>query len=358
MLNRVLDKLNSIKAILINWYLCKFTDVQIFNIVESMDWVIGAETNAIQKHLKKYKSETVSLARGLTSSILHFRSINSFCSEDGIRAVSRNNTILVTWFHVLKDDKRLRYIDEMDAMVTLWHTSCTETVNILVHNGVDPKKIVLISLGIDLDHFCPLASADRVQLRKKLEIPEDCFTIGSFQKDGNGWGEGLVPKLIKGPDIFCDVVEEISKKHDIFVVLTGPARGYVKNRLEKANIPYLHKYFDDPNEVSDYFKVLDSYLLSSRIEGGPKSVLESMASGVPFVGTKVGLVSDLMTHDYNAYLTEVEDVVDLTNGVMKLIENQDYKNDLIENGLQSIKKYEFSLITREYQQKLYDPIFL
>ena len=37
--------------------------------------------------------------------------------------------------------------------------------------------------------------------KHNLGIPEDYTVIGSFQKDGKGWGEGLKPKLIKGPDI-------------------------------------------------------------------------------------------------------------------------------------------------------------
>ena len=36
------------------------------------------------------------------------------------------------------------------------------------------------------------------KIKHNLGIPEDYLVIGSFQKDGEGWGEGLKPKLIKG----------------------------------------------------------------------------------------------------------------------------------------------------------------
>ena len=37
--------------------------------------------------------------------------------------------------------------------------------------------------------------------RRVLGLPASAFVVGSFQKDGVGWGEGLEPKLIKGPDV-------------------------------------------------------------------------------------------------------------------------------------------------------------
>ena len=54
-----------------------------------------------------------------------------------------------------------------------------------------------------------------------------------FSKDGEGWGEGLIPKLIKGPDIFIETVKQIKqKKLKIFILLLGPVRGFVKKELK------------------------------------------------------------------------------------------------------------------------------
>ena len=43
--------------------------------------------------------------------------------------------------------------------------------------------------------------------RTRLGLPGSAFVVGSFQKDGVGWGEGLEPKLIKGPDVLLAVAE-------------------------------------------------------------------------------------------------------------------------------------------------------
>jgi len=81
---------------------------------------------------------------------------------------------------------------------------------LLIEYGVKEEKIVVIPLGIDLSIFKPYSEKERKKLRKKLKIPLDKTIIGSFQKDGIGWGEGLKPKWEKGPDIFCKVIKKIS----------------------------------------------------------------------------------------------------------------------------------------------------
>ena len=67
------------------------------------------------------------------------------------------------------------------------------------------------------------------------------FVVGSFQKDGVGWEEGLEPKLIKGPDVLLAAVERLRQRvPELWLLLTAPARGYVKEGLERIGVPYRH----------------------------------------------------------------------------------------------------------------------
>ena len=86
-----------------------------------------------------------------------------------------------------------------------------------------------------------------------LNIKDYDVVIGSFQKDGIGWSEDFSPKYVRGSDVFCDVVELIAKKYPVFVLLTGPAREYVKSRLTNSNIRFHHECFDDPNKSSENY---------------------------------------------------------------------------------------------------------
>lgn len=193
--------------------------------------------------------------------------------------------------------------------LTRIQVSHTEMYNAVLRTGIDPSKVFLIPIGINMDFFALRTTEMRLAARLALGVPDSAFVVGSFQKDGVVWGDGMQPKLIKGPDVFVETMKRLKRDiPDLFVLLSGPARGYVKKGLEDAGVPYKHIYLRSYPEVARLYQVLDLYLISSRQEGGPKAVLESMASGVPLVTTHVGQAMDLVKHGKNAFMTGVEDV--------------------------------------------------
>jgi glycosyltransferase involved in cell wall biosynthesis len=206
--------------------------------------------------------------------------------------------------------------------------------NTVLQTGIDPAKVHLIPIGINLSFFHYRNAELRRRQRARLGIPEAAFVIGSFQKDGNGWGEGLEPKLIKGPDIFIQTSEALkSSIPEIFVLLTGPSRGYVKTGLERLGIPYKHMFLKDYQDVGRLFPALDLYLVTARQEGGPKAVLESMASGVPLVTTRVGQARDIVLHGQNGWMVDVEDVDGLAHWAKYVHQNQGTALDkVLKNG--------------------------
>ena len=124
-----------------------------------------------------------------------------------------------------------------------------------------------------------------------------------------GWGEGLEPKLIKGPDVLLSVAERLRDLvPELCFLLTGPSRGFVRAGLERLGIPYRHALLDDVDAVVTAYEAIDVCVVASRDEGGPRAVLESMATGVPLVTTRVGQAADLVQHGVNGWMVDVDDV--------------------------------------------------
>ena len=73
--------------------------------------------------------------------------------------------------------------------------------------------------------------------------------------------------------------------------------------MKKLNINFLHIYEKIILSIKNYYNILDFYLICSREEGGPKSLLESMACGVPIVTTPVGQTVELVENKKNGLLT-------------------------------------------------------
>jgi glycosyltransferase involved in cell wall biosynthesis len=180
-----------------------------------------------------------------------------------------------------------------------------EMEELVVDAGVPPERVFKIPIGIDLEHF---PYAPRAQTGK--------FVVGSFVKDGVGMDEGLEPKLLKGPDTFVAVVERLRDSIPrLSVLLTGPARGYVRRELARLEVPHEHMLARTRNDLARAYQQVDLCLVTSRQEGGPKSVLEAMASGVPVVSTRVGQAAELIRDGENGLLADVDDLEALTRAV-------------------------------------------
>jgi glycosyltransferase involved in cell wall biosynthesis len=174
--------------------------------------------------------------------------------------------------------------------------------------GVAAEKVFRIPIGIDLERFALRDAPGRSAAREQLGLPDDAFVAGSFQKDGVGWEDGLQPKLIKGPDVLLAAVERLRQRvPDLWLLLTAPARGYVKEGLERMGVPYRHVLLHRQADVAKAYRALDVCLVTSRDEGGPKAVLEAMATGVPLVTTRVGQAADLVVHARNGFVVDVGD---------------------------------------------------
>jgi glycosyltransferase involved in cell wall biosynthesis len=298
-----------------------FSSAEVFYISDRSDWVIRDIGNELASHLTTCNFKITNEYFGIRNSIVHYGSITSFLLSNRLKRAHKSNKIIVTWFHVLDNDPRSNLLYKAISFVDVWHTASQLSKNKMIKLGIPSEKIIVIPLGIDLKKFFPLDSNNKKINRKKLDIPEDSIVIGSFQKDGNGWDQGLEPKLIKGPDIFCDIIEMLAKQYNIFVLLTGPSRGYVKNRLKNAGIKYRHDLLSKASSVANYFQVIDLYLICSREEGGPKALLESLASGVPLVSTKVGMAPEIIQSGENGYVVDIGDRVQLFEAAKKILDS-------------------------------------
>ncbi len=335
-----------------------FRNKRLYYFVEDANWSIKWDGHFITSNLPSRKiTASCTLPQfNLKNSLLHFGSRNIYLPT-AFRKIHSSNKVIFTWFHGTEQDEQyINSLEEGAERANFVHTSCQLSKNQLINWGASPKKIKVIPIGVDLNIFYPRSAKYIASKRRELGIPDNKIIIGSFQKDGNGWGEGNEPKYIKGPDIFCDVVTELSQKLPIHVLLTGPARGYVKNTLNTRGVSFTHAYLHDYFEIANYYPLLDLYIISSRAEGGPKALLESMASGVPVISTKVGMSPEVILHGENGFLAEVEDVEALTQYTLQLIENKSLREKLRENGLHTVQHYDYKIIAQRYYNELYKPL--
>lgn len=328
----------------------------LFYIVESGDWSIKWDGKYITSNLNfqnLIKSRISIKHYFLKNKILHFGSPNTLISKNSIKEFHISNKSVLTWFHIPQDEDKINLISKLNDKINVVHTSCEITKKELIKYGLNNDKIVVIPIGVDLNIFKKYHKSRINEIKRKLNLPPEKKIIGSFQKDGEGWGKGLKPKFIKGPDIFCDIVEKLSKECNIHVLLTGPARGYVINRLKKAGITFTYHYLNNYLDIVNFYNVLDLYLVTSRCEGGPKAITESMATGVPIITTKVGMAPEIIKNGVNGFLYDGNIVEDFIEAAVNILENDHIKQRISNKAMQTVKDYDWSIIANKYYNLIY-----
>jgi glycosyltransferase involved in cell wall biosynthesis len=219
----------------------------------------------------------------------------------------KTKKVVFTMHHIDEDKYKKGELDKMFEFMktygTKLHAICGKTYDFLKNiaaDGIIPISIPIVKeyLWVDCEIFFEIN--DKNSLRDKWELTG--YTVGSFQKDTEGKTND--PKLSKGPDIFVNIMEDIYKDHpDLLVVLSGTRRTYIIGELEKRGIRY--KYFEmiELEELNELYNCLDLYLVSSRVEGGPRAIVEAGSTKTPIISTDVGIASDIMPsesiYDYN-----------------------------------------------------------
>jgi glycosyltransferase involved in cell wall biosynthesis len=287
---------------------------RLFVVGDNAGWALDEERGALEEVARRLGVRVANprWATWIANQAVFYCSQYLLGSSDWISTTHR---VGLSYFHgrpgtgVVEFDRAFEGLRQHHERLTRVRVSHREMRDVVVGSGIDPRKVHLIPIGINLAHFTMQTAASRRAARQWLGIPDGRIVIGSFQKDGVGWGDGLEPKLIKGPEALLHTIELLrSRVPDLFVLLSGPARGFVKAGLDRLKVPYRHVFVSDYREVGRLFQALDVYLVTSRQEGGPKAVLESMASGVPLVTTRVGQAMDLVRHGENGWMVEIDDV--------------------------------------------------
>ncbi len=311
---------------------------RLFVLDDTANWVLSWEARELRRSATRIgvKIAPNALARCTSHQSIFYTDQYAVLNQNNF---DRNHRYGIAYFHGLPN-QGLHEFNEFYAAFKnvsgkIWRiqVSNSEVYQFLMNEGWSKEQVHLIPIGINLLFFQQQTSAQKVFFRKKYGIPTQAIVLGSFQKDGEGWHDGNSPKLLKGPDIFLQVISLLkSKIPDLFVVLSGPSRGFVKAGLEKIGVQYKHIYLNDYREISELYQVLDVYIVASRIEGGPKAILESMASRIPLVTTKVGQAIDLVRHLENGWIVDVEDAKGLAEGVLWYLEHPSEANVTLQNA--------------------------
>lgn len=193
--------------------------------------------------------------------------------------------------------------------------------------GIAPDKIKVIHCGIDFQ---------TINQKMKNTDANIILSVGRLDKQ-------------KGFDNLIKACLELKKLNIAFQCLI------IGDGIEKTNLSKLIENLELTNniflrgsmiqtEVLDLLSTSKLFVLASRSEGIPVSLMEAMAVGVPVIGPKVTGVGELIEDGEEGFLVEPEQIKLLSKKIELLLNDAGLREKFIKKGYEKVYRY-FNLKT-------------
>ncbi len=200
--------------------------------------------------------------------------------------------------------------------------------------GIPPEAMVVVHNGVDINRFSP---GPRTQYLRGL-VPANfkrplMITVGRLTDAKDHSGLLAAMELLKkngeaGP---C-----------LVLVGDGELRPAIEREIESRGIGDCVHMAGKRTDISALLAGADIFVLPSKREGFPVSVLEAMASGLPVIATKVGGIPEVIKDGENGLLVPPGDPVGLSKAIARLVSNPAFGAELGARARKTVEE-EFSL---------------
>ncbi|MBV9081965.1 MAG: glycosyltransferase family 4 protein [Acidobacteriaceae bacterium] len=123
----------------------------------------------------------------------------------------------------------------------------------------------------------------------------------------------------KDHSLLLRAMAQVSGNWRLLLVGDGPTRTSVEQEAVELGLTDKVQFLGDRSDVARLLAEADIFVLPSKWEGLPLSILEAMRAGLPVVATDIGGVAEAVADGVTGYLTTLGDVMQLSDRVQKLI---------------------------------------
>jgi glycosyltransferase involved in cell wall biosynthesis len=207
--------------------------------------------------------------------------------------------------------------------------------------GMARRRILVApQLGVDEALFHPVAASDQATLRTSLAIPQDAFVVGFCGR----------LEAFKGVLDLVDAVETLrTRLSSPQVVLALLGTGPLKSQIDAHSCqrPWLRLLAPLPHHrVCEFMQAIDVLVLPSKaITSSRKTwteqfghvLIEAMACGTPVLGSRTGAIPEVLNLLEATF--EAGDVAALSNLLVRLIENPDWRKSITQRQLERVSTF-------------------
>lgn len=198
--------------------------------------------------------------------------------------------------------------------------------------GISQEKITVVYNGIELDKM-RLPKKEEVRNKFNLKKGQVILTIGRLIKLKR------IDEIIQS---FSDLKNDDSH---LLIIGEGPQKEELIALCHRLNLTERIKFLGvrGHDEVLQYLKASDLFVLNSMNEVMPNVVLESLAVGTPVIAPKVGGIPEIIADGLDGRLFPLreDNHLELRGAMEQLLGDDDLKKRFIENGFIKIRQFDW-----------------
>lgn len=325
--------------------------------------------NELYKKEKEFSIHILSIQNSTSSS---FFEINPNIKHDTI-LVKENVSFKRDYFNVVKGIRRyirenkidiLIDVDVINDIFSIPAISCTNTkliswehFNYHENNGTKLRSISRKLAAKYSNFIVTLTEQDRKNYEKNLKVSNKIKCIyNPIEKVVNETCDINAKQLIsvgrltyqKGFDMLCEVAKDVLYKHREWkwVILgEGEDRRLLENKIEEYGLQERLLLKGNVSNIDEYYKNSSIFVMTSRYEGLPMTLLEAKGYSMPIVSFNcLTGPSDIITDGVNGLLIEPNNIEEMTLKIVDLIKKEDKIEALSINAKNDINKYDLDVI--------------
>ena len=198
------------------------------------------------------------------------------------------------------------------------------------HECFPKSKVFTIPNGVDTLRFKPDDSL-RGWLRNELNLPDDAKLVGivaALREEKNHSQLVLAAR---------DILREHPNTHFI-VVGDGPMRGEIENTIGENGLTAHFHLLGSRSDTHLILPALDAFVLTSKNEANPVSILEALACGIPVAAPRVGSIHETVINGKTGLLTTPLDPFSTADAISRLLDNAVWSRQLGDNGRTEVER--------------------
>ena len=160
--------------------------------------------------------------------------------------------------------------------------------------------------------------------------------------------------ILQSFDDSCSISQSFNDNCILVFVGDGPDRSALENYVrEKKELKDKVFFVGSKNNVKDYYKIFDVFVMSSLAEGIPMTLLESMSMAVPHLVTSVGGINEVILNGRTGLAVESKDINAFTEKMLEMHKERKNLSIMSENSRARI----VDKFSQEVMIKAYDNIY-